>query len=207
MNTNDIRKMIEEKISEESKTNSFKNHLSSIVDQVDAANVIEFIKNYLRVTPDLMDKVYAVAQQHNLLNQFQPIFDGVFTYWIEEYDVIPDNLGLTGICDDAYLSLSLMHLIANTQVQGHGVLLENVDLSQMNHNMRILLGPVISSQLDATVNATYQSNNIQNSISAVLNMFTGGMPVGNSFSAFQNMVDQQRIDDSVNTQLGTMGIF
>ncbi len=207
MNTNDIRKMIEEKISEESKTNSFKNHLASIVDQVAAANVIAFTKNYLRVTPDLMDKVYAVAQQYNLLNQFQPIFDGVFTYWIEEYDFIPDNLGLIGICDDAYLSLSLMHLIANTQVQGHGVLLENVDLSQMNHDMRILLGSGVSSQLDATVNATYQSINIQNSISALLNMFTGGMPVGNSFSAVQNMVDQQRIDDSVNTQLGAMGIF
>lgn len=207
MNTNDIRKTIEEKISEESKTNNFRNHLSSVVDQEAAAKVIEFIKNYLRATPDLMDKVYAMAQQHNLIHQFQPIFDGVFTYWMEEYDFIPDNHGLAGICDDAYLSLSLMHMIANTQVQGHGVLLENVDLSQVNNDMKIIIGLEVSSQLDATAHATYQSINIQNSISALVNMFTGGMPFGNSFSGFQNMVDQQRIDDEVNVRLGAMGVF
>jgi len=207
MNTNDIRKTIEEKISEESRTNSFRNHLSSVVDQEAVANVLEFIKNYLRVTPELIDKVYAQAQQYNLLNQFQPIFNGVFAYWIEEYDLIPDNHGLAGICDDAYLSLSLMHMIANTQVQGPGVLLENVDLSQMNNDMRIIIGPQVSSQLDAIAIATYQSIHIQNSISELVNMFTGGMPFGNSFSPFQNMIDQQRIDDSVNAQLGAMGIF
>ena len=207
MNTNDIRKMIKEKISEESKTNNLKNQIASIVDQEAAANIIEFIKNYLRVTPDLMDKVYAEAQQHNLIHQFQPIFDDVFTYWTEEYDFIPDNHGLAGICDDSYLSLSLMHMIASTQVQGHGVLLENINLSQMNNDMRIIIGPQISSQLDATANATYQSINIQNSISALVNMFNDGMPFGNSFLGFQNMVDQQRIDDEVNVRLGAMGVF
>ena len=207
MNTNDVRKMIEEKISEESKTNSFKNHLTSIADQAVAVKVIEFTKNYLRTVPNLMDNVYAIAKQHNLLNQFQPIFDGVFNYWIEEYDYIPDSYGLNGICDDAYLSMSLMHLIANTQVRGHGVLLENVDLSHVNHDMGILLGPEIRSQLDTIVNATYQSINIQNSISELLNLYTGGIPVGNYFSAVQNMVDQQRMDDLVTTQLGAMGIF
>ena len=153
MNTNDLRKIIEDKISEESKTNSLRNHLASVVDQEAAANALEFIKNYVRVTPELIDKVYAMAHQHNLLNQFQPIFNGVFTYWMEEYDFIPDSYGLGGICDDAYLSLLLMHMIANTQVQGHGVLLENINLSKVNNDMRIIIGPEISSQLDATANA------------------------------------------------------
>lgn len=208
MNTNDLREIIKEKISEEKKTNKLRNQLADSVEQKIAANTIEFIKNYLSVTPDLIDKVFVVAQQKNLLPQFQPIFNEVFNYWIVEYDFIPDNQGMAGICDDAYMSLSLMDLIANTKVPGQGkVLLEQFNLEEMNNNMRILLGPNITSQLNVTVNATYQSVNIQNSLSSLINMVVGGMSFGSPIMGMQNMIDQYRIEDEVNIKLGAMGIF
>jgi uncharacterized membrane protein YkvA (DUF1232 family) len=207
MNTNDIREIIETKISEESSTGRLRGQLKHVVGKHDAGRIIEFIEDYLRMAPDLMDKVFAMAKQHGVIDHFQAVFDTIFNYWFEEYDFIPDNAGLVGICDDAYLTLALMHMVANTRVKGGSVLLANVDLSQLNNDMKKILGPQISSQLDATVNATYQSINIQNTIAALANLFNGGMPFGNSFAAIQSMVNQQRISDAVDTQLGAMGIF
>ncbi|MEE9390423.1 MAG: hypothetical protein V3U91_04205, partial [Candidatus Aminicenantaceae bacterium] len=174
MNTNDLREIILEKITEETTTNRLRNQLKNSIGQETIANTIKFIETYLSVTPELIDKVFGVAKQKNLLNQFQPIFNEVFNYWIVEYDFIPDNQGMAGICDDAYLSLSLMHLIANTKVPGKGkVLIEQFNLEGMNDSMRKLLGPNISSQLDVIVNATYQSVTIQNPLSALINMVSG----------------------------------
>ncbi len=73
--------------------------------------------------------------------------------------------------------------------------------------MRILLGPNITSQLNVTVNATYQSVNIQNSLSSLINMVVGGMSFGSPIMGMQNMIDQYRIEDEVNIKLGAMGIF
>lgn len=207
MNTNDIRKVIKNKIAEEKRTNELKSQIVASAGKKAAAKTIKFVENYVSLTPDLMDKVYLAAQQQNLLNQFQPIFDVVFNYWSEEFDYIPDHLGLAGICDDAYMSLSLMNLIANTEIQGTGRLVLELDLRGMNNDMSVLLGPNITTQLDVTVTATYQSATIQNSLSALMNVVAGGIAFGTPFSGMQNMIDQYRIKESVNTQLGAMGIF
>ena len=115
--------------------------------------------------------------------------------------------GLIGICDDAYLMLSLIHLIANAWVKGGCVLLATVGLSQLNNDMKKIMSAQISSQLDTTVNATCQSINIQSIIAALANIFTGGIPFGNAFKAIQSIANQQRISDMANTQLGAMEIF
>jgi len=207
MNTYDIREIVREKIAEEKRTNKLMSQIAASAGKKAAAKAINFIENYVSLTPDLMDKVYMAAQQQNLLIQFQPIFDVVFNYWSEEFDYIPDHLGLAGICDDAYMSLSLMNFIANTEVLGTGRSLLALDLRGMNNDMSVLLGPDITSQLDVTVNATYQSATIQNSLSALMNMVAGGVSFGTPFSGMQSMIDQHRIEESVNTQLGAMGIF
>lgn len=207
MNTNDLRKIIKEKIAEEKRTKELKSQLTTSVGNKVATEVVKFVEDYVSLTPDLMNRVYAAAQQHNLLNHFQPIFDVIFNYWLEEYDYIPDHLGLRGICDDAYMSLSLMHLIANTEVPNMGRLLAGLDLSEMNRSMSVLLGPDITSQLDATVSATYNSAFVQDSISTILNMVGGGMQLGSTFAGMQNMLDHYRMKETIDTQLGAMGIF
>jgi uncharacterized membrane protein YkvA (DUF1232 family) len=207
MNTNDLRNIIKEKTAEEKRTKELKSELAKSVGNKVATEVVKFVEGYVSLTPDLMDKVYAAAQQHNLLNNFQPIFGVIFNYWLEEYDYIPDHLGLRGICDDAYMSLSLMHLIANTEVQNTGRLLPGLDLSEMNRNMSVLLGPGITSQLNETVSAAYNSAFMQDSISTIFNMIGGGVQLGSTFSGMQNMLDNYRMQESIDTQLGAMGIF
>ena len=55
---------------------------------------MNFITGYVKQAPDIMDSVYSAAASVGLLAQFQPIFDTVFNYWGEQYDVF-ENRELT----------------------------------------------------------------------------------------------------------------
>ena len=211
MNTNDIRNTIEEKLAEEQNTGSYSALLRSNLDETQSQALFDFTSAYLRVTPDLIDQVYNTASKANCLAMFQPIFNALFNYWGEEYDFIPDHIGIAGICDDAYLSMSLMQLVANSPVSGtNQVLMQgvNTDLQKQNNVMAMLLGSTVASQLDAVVTQQYQSIYIQETLTNILN--AAGMNTLFGASALNYMhssLEQSRIDDQVNRQLGAMGIF
>ena len=211
MNTGDIRNIIEEKLEDEQNTNSYFSLLRSNLDETQSQAFFNFTTQYLRNTPDLIDQVYGAAASANCLATFQPIFDGLFSYWSEEFDYIPDHMGIAGICDDAYLSMSLMQLVANSAIPAINQLLIpgiNNDLEQQNNIMANLLGPVVAAQLNSMSLQTYQSIYMQDALSNIINM-AGMNSLFNtsSMNMMHNALEQNRIDEQVNTQLGAMGIF
>ncbi len=214
MNTNDIRNIVESKIAEEAHTNHFKDYYTQNFSSEVAEQLLTFIQQYLRATPDIMEQAYHAAEQVNLAEKYQPIYDATFSYWQEEYDYIPDHVGIVGICDDAYLSLSLMQLIATSVVPATGTaLIPGFDLATQNNSMGSVIGDTIKSQLDAAVAATFSSIQVQDSLNALFTAAMGGATLGGvagyggQMAGLQSMLDQQRIEDDVNTRLGAMGIF
>ena len=61
MNTNDIRKVIKNKIAEEKQTNELKSQIVASAGKKAAAKTIKFVENHVSLTPDLMDKVYCIT--------------------------------------------------------------------------------------------------------------------------------------------------
>lgn len=211
MNTHDIRNTIASKLEEESRTNNYLNLIRSRVDETQVQTIFDFTVNYLHNSANLMDQVYSAAASANCLGVFQPIFDACFGYWSNEYDFIPDNLGIAGISDDAYLTMVLMHKVANANIPSTNQVLMpgvNRDIEEQNQFMALLLGTQIAGQLDAVALQTFQSIYIQDSLNQIFNAALGGTLFGGaSLGAMHNMLEQNRIDEQVNVQMGAMGIF
>lgn len=211
MNTGDIRNTVEEKLEEEQNTSAYYDLLRSRLDDTQSQAFFNFTTQYLRNTPNLIDQVFSAAASANCLTTFQPIFNALFNYWDENYDYIPDHMGIAGICDDAYLSMSLMQLVANSTIPGTNKVLipgVNNDLQQQNNLMANLLGPVVATQLNAVANQTYQSIYIQDAMNNIFNAAGMNALFGSgSLNMMHNALEQNRIDEQVNTQLGAMGIF
>ncbi len=210
MNSNGVRSLIRSAIEHEEKTGTvaqlLSQHLSrggvSLTDH-QKAEMLAFLAAYVRETPDIMDAAYHAAQQAGVLESMQPIFDAAFHYWAEPYDYIPDNLGLIGLTDDAYLTRMFLETISGLHQQQTGGPLLAIDLGPPNRVMRGLIGEPVATQLDAAVGQTVASQLIQAGLHQ-LAVFTGGLNFdmpgfnGSTYTDIQHLVD---------VQLGAMGVI
>ena len=170
MNSDDIRKQIEVSLRKEEKTKQLRKELSKTFSEDEVEQKWNFIKIYISSCPKILDIVYSASQKNNLLTVFQPVFNVIFNYWTEEYDIIPDNLGLVGLCDDAYLSLKLMQKLAEQDIPGTSSKLMNIDfIIKTNATMRDLIGEPAASQLDTIIEQTFMSVSFQSILSNLLN--------------------------------------
>jgi len=205
MNSHDIRMIIVNAIEEEERMHKLSDILARTVGPDKKQLYFDFIKDYIQQTPDLLDDAYSAAQTYGVLSQFQPVFNAVFSYWDEEYDFIPDTLGLIGLSDDAYLSLSLIQQISESKIPNTNVPLLNINLYESNLIMRTLIGEPVASQLDSAVSQVFQSPTIQNTLINLLNDpgLGGGMPIG---GGWDSTISNYEIDRAVDVQMGALGI-
>jgi hypothetical protein len=168
MNTHDLRKKIDKAVQSEAKSNKLKKLLCKLFTESEAENTINFFIGYIRQTPDIMDLVFSKASSAGLLNSFQEVFNVVFGYWEENYDLISDHEGIAGLTDDAYLSLCLMQKIADSQPVGSRGKLLKLDLHDANNKMKMLFGNPLASKLDQMVETVYSSVTFQNQLNTLL---------------------------------------
>jgi len=64
-----------------------------------------FVLGYIRQVPYMMKVAWTAANNVGLEDEMEQILDTVQSYWLEDNDVIPDDLGVIGLLDDAYCSL------------------------------------------------------------------------------------------------------
>lgn len=209
MNSNDIRKRIREALDHERRTGQvarlLREHLARTGARMSAdqqEQCLNFVKAYITETPDIMDAVYTAAEKANALAPMRPIFDTAFHYWEERNDFIPDNLGLVGYTDDAYLTRMFMEAVSGLHAQRSGRPLLPVDLGPPNRMMRMIIGEPIATQLDAHVGQTLAAQLIQNGLQQLGAMGAGfqlgGMPMPG--------MSQYEIDREVDVRLGAMGV-
>ncbi|MEZ4849186.1 MAG: hypothetical protein R3B93_11325 [Bacteroidia bacterium] len=205
MNTNDLRRIISKSIDKENKTKKLFKLIAQTLEPSHQEDCFNFVKNYIQMTPNLIDIAYNAAQSHGVLQNFQPIFNTIFGYWSEDYDFIPDSNGMIGLCDDAYLSLCFIQEIASSRIPNTNKPLINLDLRNSNQIMRSLIGEPIATNLDQTIAQTFSSLTIQNTLATLFSHPALQMGMQN-FGGFNSGMSQYEIDREVDIRLGSMGV-
>ena len=118
---------------------------------VDLAHGSSFIYSYLEQVPYLLTVAWTSAKNVGLETEITSILEMVESYWIEDDDVIPDNLGIFGLLDDAYCSLSSLQNISDLYRMQTGKHLFPDDLTAANKVMRKIIGEPYITQLDELV--------------------------------------------------------
>ena len=119
---------------------------------IELAHGSSFIYNYIEQVPYLLTVAWTSARNVGLETEIKSILEMVESYWIEDDDVIPDSLGIFGILDDAYCSLSSMQALSDLYRMQSGKYLFPDDLTSANKIMRKIIGEPFTSQLDDIVN-------------------------------------------------------
>ena len=123
-----------------------------------------FIYNYLEQVPYLLTVAWTSARNVGLETEVTSILKMVESYWIEDDDVIPDNLGIFGILDDAYCSLSSMQALSDLYRMQSGKHLFPDDLSAANEVMRKIIGEPYISQLDELVGKAIEDAKVKEAV-------------------------------------------
>jgi len=121
-------------------------------DEVELAHGSSFIYNYLEQVPYLLTVAWTSARNVGLETEIKSILEMVESYWIEDDDVIPDSLGIFGLLDDAYCSLSSMQALSDLYRMQSGKYLFPDDLTAANKIMRKIIGEPYTTELDNIVN-------------------------------------------------------
>jgi uncharacterized membrane protein YkvA (DUF1232 family) len=119
-----------------------------------------FVGGYIEQVPYMMKIAWTAATNVGLETQMKKILQMVESYWLEGDDVIPDQLGVIGLLDDAYCSLTSLQAVSDHfQLQTGKYLFPN-DLSAANMAMRKIIGEPYASELDRIVIKTLKETGL-----------------------------------------------
>lgn len=128
-----------------------------VPDPKKADRLIELLCEYVERAPQLLEACWSAAQQAGVANEASPILEAAARYFVEPQDFIPDQMGLYGLIDDAYLTHKFVGGTSDLYQQYAGHPLLPLDLSSMNSVARSIIGEPLAGQLDQTVEQTIQA--------------------------------------------------
>jgi hypothetical protein len=131
---------------------------------IELAQGSSFIYNYLEQVPYLLTVAWTSARNVGLETEITSILQMVESYWIEDDDVIPDNLGIFGLLDDAYCSLSSMQTLSDLYRMQSGKHLFPDDLTAANRVMRKIIGEPYTTQLDELVSKAITDARVKDAV-------------------------------------------
>jgi uncharacterized membrane protein YkvA (DUF1232 family) len=160
----------------------------------------------LRQVPELLDEIVAAAEVARIGDEIRPIIEVAQAYFLEEADLIPDNQGLVGLRDDAYLVLTLMQRISLLYEQLSGQALLSVDLTD---SIASMMGGLSAGEV-AVLNekATHALANLEATVRALI-AYGNTVPVNRYNPRPGPGIDFKReiIRDQIRHDLAKDGIF
>ena len=123
-----------------------------------------FICNYIEQVPYLLTVGWTSTKNVGLETEFKHILEMVESYWVEDDDVIPDSLGITGLLDDAYCSLSSMQTLSDLYRMQSGKHLFPDDLTAANKIMRKIIGEPFATELDEIVSQAVEDARVKEAV-------------------------------------------
>jgi uncharacterized membrane protein YkvA (DUF1232 family) len=132
--------------------------MSAQADDLD--NGTRFVLGYIKQVPYMMRVAWTAASNVGLEAEMEQILEMVQSYWLEGDDVIPDGLGVIGLLDDAYCSLSSLQTVSDHYQLQTGKYLFPNDLSSANRTMRKIIGEPYATDLDRIVITTMQQTGL-----------------------------------------------
>ncbi len=162
------------------------------------------VMKYIESVPQLLDHAYTQAKKEGTLDNIGPVFDAISNYFAQDFDIIPDQLGMVGLCDDAYLAHSLMEHVSSDYNKKTGRPLLAHDISAINQWIRGLIGEPHATLLDGIVKTTLNGPDLQKVIQQLVGM-QRFQPV--TWNTPDPIYGNASVEEIAKTRLGTMGIF
>jgi len=133
-------------------------------DHTELARGASFIYSYIKQVPYMLTVAFTSAKSVGLEAEIESILGMVESYWIEDNDVIPDNLGIIGLLDDAYCSLLSMQTMSDFFQLQTGKFLFPDDLTAANTIMRKIIGEPYATELDNIVSKAVLDANVKEAV-------------------------------------------
>jgi hypothetical protein len=119
-------------------------------------------------------------------------------------DIIPDRLGLLGVLDDAYCSLTLIQSVSDRHEKETGRRLFSPDLEAANVAMRRLIGEPVASQLDMYVGSKFDADPMVQMVRALTAVSRDGE--GLRLPEDPGIWGDRPVDEVVQSHLGSVGL-
>jgi uncharacterized membrane protein YkvA (DUF1232 family) len=126
-----------------------------------------FVLAYIEQVPYMMKVASTAASNVGLEKPMQRILEMAKSYWVEGDDVIPDDLGVIGLLDDAYCSLTSLQAVSDHYRLQTGKHLFPDDLSEANRALRQVIGEPYVSELDRIVIRTMKETGLLEAVTAL----------------------------------------
>jgi hypothetical protein len=206
-----IERQIEKAISDEGQSGrlrrALREHAGSHgreVGEVDLSGAVDFVVDYVRHVPVLMRDGLETARIAGLEVEMSSVLAQASSYWQMAEDMIPDRLGLLGVLDDAYCSLTMIQSVSERHERETGRALFSPDLQSANEAMRRLIGEPIASQLDMFVGSIFDADPMVQMVRALTAVATDGD--GLRLPADPGIWGGRSVDEIVRSHLGSVGL-
>jgi hypothetical protein len=186
MEVDAVERMIAEAIADEEQTGRLAKALRERaaghrrrVTSTQLEGAIGFVRDYVSHVPVYMREGLEAARMAGVEREMSRVLEEAASYWQMKDDIIPDQLGLLGVIDDAYCSLTLIQAVSDRYEQETGRPLFSHDLNAANEAMRRFIGEPTASQLDMYVGGKLQADPMMQMVRALtaVSSKTGGFSV------------------------------
>lgn len=174
MDTAEIQKIISAQFADPGSVADLHELLTAVAERLGAqparlelSRGASFVCNYIEQVPYLLTVAWTSAKSVGLEEEMASILEMVKSYWIEDDDVIPDHLGIIGLLDDAYCSLSSLQAVSDLYRMQSGKHLFPDDLGAANRIMRKIIGEPYSTELDGITAKAITDADVRESVKAL----------------------------------------
>lgn len=136
-------------------------------DQQELERGSRFVIGYVEQVPYMLKVARTAATNVGLEAEMEQILEMVRSYWAQDLDVIPDHLGVIGLLDDAYCSLTSLQAVSDHYQLQTGKFLFPDDLTAANRMMRKIIGEPYISDLDRFVTNAIKEAGIMQAVKAL----------------------------------------
>lgn len=171
MDTTYIESMISQAVADDQAAGDLADLLAAVAERrglepepSEIARGARFVLAYVELVPYMMKVARTAAHTVGLESAMERILDMAHSYWIEDDDVIPDELGVIGVLDDAYCSLTSLQMVSDHYRLLTGKHLFPDDLTGANVAMRHVIGEPYATELDRIVLRTVRETGLVESV-------------------------------------------
>ena len=161
---------------------------------------LELFEGYIRGVPELLSTAVSGSIGTPVEEIMAQVMRAAVAYWDEPEDLVPDELGVLGLLDDAYFSMRMLQSVS-TRLQaesGHALLAD--DLSALDAVVRDILGSDLSDILDELVALSLSNTPVDDLIRAV-EEHAGAFTPPKASTSFAGL----RLDELVEARLSFAG--
>jgi hypothetical protein len=174
MDTKHIEAMIAELCGEENAARDLHDLLAVVAernqftpDPQELERSTQFVIGYIEQVPYMLKVATTAAGNVGLEGEMEQITSMVISYWEQDEDIIPDHLGVIGLLDDAYCSLTTLQAVSDHYQLQTGKHLFPDDLTAANRMMRKIIGDPYVADLDKFVHNAIREAGVMAAVKAL----------------------------------------